>query len=472
MSNRWSLGLACALAFAAMNGCAPAPQASSLEDRAESDAHAGSGAPALPAADAPQQRPSPREAAGGPVEVRVDGARVERIEPRGAVSDVSTLLLDGDNTTSITATEPIVLRVRLTQPRHISAVSVVSGTARVEVSTSLDGGAQTSPLRRELAGSTAWERVSFERPVLADTIELRWIPSAPTATLTEVELWSEGAPSQHVPGATLSSEIVADATRFGRVTPAINNPITLSSLTFARDRRSATASFRFARPSRCVRTFLRYEIEGITSVSPLARTLNGARIDGAREARRFEGVSVAAEEIASTALIDGDNELAFEPTRDAVPSVARIRRLDIVCVEDTARARDDSSLSAAQRAVVHSLTDGVPATSIDVRTRREATRWVFGVPSQIHRVSFFSPVAPVGRMELSTGTDRATSRVSVPLAGLRPGWNHVDIPSAFPASDAVDVRFAGGRESTGSVSELHFVASPVATPRSPRVVIT
>ncbi|MDP3275353.1 MAG: SpvB/TcaC N-terminal domain-containing protein, partial [Deltaproteobacteria bacterium] len=60
----------------------------------------------------------------------------------------------------------------------------------------------------------------------------------------------------------------------------------------------------------------------------------------------------------------------------------------------------------------------------------------------------------------------------VPLAGRRPGWNTVEVPPGLPPSDAVDVRFTGALEAANGISELHFVASPLPAPRTPRVVIT
>lgn len=84
MSNRWSLGLTCALAFVAGHGCARDPVGEALADRAMSDAVEAS-------VDEPprESRPAPRPAqpaTGGPVEVRVDGLRVERIGARGLVA--------------------------------------------------------------------------------------------------------------------------------------------------------------------------------------------------------------------------------------------------------------------------------------------------------------------------------------------------------------------------------------------------
>jgi hypothetical protein len=471
MSIRWVSGLACALAFAEIVGCAAGPFEDGRGDRVAVDAVDGaSDAVSARVEREPARGAALRTATGGPVLVRVDGARVERVHATSG-GDVTAALLDGDGATSLESAEPMLLRVRLDRPRHIVGVAVVSGPAHVEVSTSLDGASASRQFEDDVVDASAWQRLSFSAASLADTIELRWTTASTSSSLREIELWAEGAPSEHVPGTSLASEIVAEPSRFGRVSSVTAEPVSLSPLTYARDRRAATVRFAVVRPTRCVRTFFRYELEGIAGIEAVPRTLNGARVLATSVARRSDERSIVAEEIPSAALRAGDNELTFEPIRDA-SIAARIRRIDVVCVEDVARATDDVALSAAQRATLNALTDGVAATSLDVRSRNEGARWVFGVPSQIHSVSFFSPTALAGRLELATGVGRAVSRVSIPLAGLRQGWNHVDVPSSLAPSDAVDVRFAGGREASGSVSELHVVASPLAVARSPRVVIT
>lgn len=128
MSMRWSLGPACALALAAWSGCAPSVADEARADRVVADASEAS------VVEAPREaaRPSPRAnrtATGGPVEVRADGLRVERVDARGGVTDVTGVLLDGDSATSLLPQgERLVLRVRLDRPRHVGAVALAGGS--------------------------------------------------------------------------------------------------------------------------------------------------------------------------------------------------------------------------------------------------------------------------------------------------------------------------------------------------------
>ncbi|MDP3273876.1 MAG: hypothetical protein Q8Q09_01685, partial [Deltaproteobacteria bacterium] len=470
MVNRGLLAAARMALAVWMVGCSSNTDVTVARDAAVTESTPPSPPPldVTPVARGAQRR---QPSTGGPVPVRVWIMRAERTDT-GQSSDVSSALLDGDSATTLRSDAPVTLRLRLDRPRHIVAVNLVSTGARVEIATSIDGEPAQGHASSTLVGQAMWQQTNLDRPTLADVVEVRWSPTEANGSITEIELWAEGEPGAHVAGDSLASELVANASALGRVSSALSAPLTVSPMDYARDPLSALTRFRMVRPERCVRTFLRYELEGTSSFQGMARTLNGVRTEGSAESARSASATVLVEEISPAALREGENSLAFEPLRDAVPQPVRIRTLDVVCVEDPARRLDDAQMTAAQRSAAHALSDRLTSTTAGGEHGRTASHWAFGVSSQIQAVSFFANSTPVGTLELAIRGTHATSRVMVPLAGRRPGWNTVEVPPGLPPSDAVDVRFTGALEAANTISELHFVASPLPAPRTPRVVIT
>jgi RHS repeat-associated protein len=420
--------------------------------------------PSRPAA-APIDIPSPPPAA--PAEALLPelwSPRAVALTGAGVDASAGRFLFDGNQRTAVSLAAHARKTVRVELEGSRSLVSLgLAGTGHIAVSAFREDAsgsrlpilASASALERGLALSPGrWVSLNAPAPAPTSTLVLELAAGDEGAQVSEIVLWALGPAGEATNTAPIADRLVtetpANAARFdatpreaevARVTP--QGP------------RAAAFAFKVERePTLFARTFVVYELERLAHWTAPSRSINGHALRGGFRAKAKGLGGVQVEEISPHWLRRGDNTLTFEPAIGEDGLGYRVRNVRLVGVRTGADA-------PAASAGANLLQDGNRSSGLGGTGQRTATIPMQADAQPAH-FAFFLENPGEGSITLVSRNPKARERgeVSIDLRGRPAGWQSVPVGGALPASAAVKVTVAGGREVRPRLTEARIASYP------------
>ena len=366
---------------------------------------------------------------------------------------------------------PVRFRAELLGATYLDAVAVF-GKAAGALSVESEGPSGTTALLQKAAlagGGDRWNRRDFSKAPLATAVVVTFEPSAPNALLPELELWGRpaSAPSS-ADGVTLPDALYAGVPAGARELRAPESEQTISPATISRPGVGGTFTVDVdGDPAGIDRAFLVYELSGLPHFTAAARSINGERALGRFGASRAKG-GLQLEEIPVASLRAGQNRIQFLPADERSPESYRVSQLRVIAIPRAGtRLTDASARDAAP------LRDGSEATGWRAPASKPADsrRWEFSSATQPWALDFRLPGKGYGTLTVASGNARDNGRIAVALDGLAAGWHRVPLDK-LPATEALTLTLAAGKEEAAAISELAIEGSPLPADEAPRIAVT
>jgi RHS repeat-associated protein len=387
-----------------------------------------------------------------------------------AGGDDAWQLFDGDGATSLEAQGggPRQIWLGFDRPRLVRELWVDAASEGV-VGVELEDesgkrwpipGLEQVSLRR---GEATWHKLSVDAPVPIRALALTWLPAGPDARLGELRV---RGPGDAAPAARpITEQLYAGAS--SGLSVHEGEP---RATTIARAHLGASPGHRVVvplaqDPRAFERAYLVYELSGLASWVEVPRRLNGiAAPEPAAPRARAVGAGgwhQQVEEVATGWLRRGDNVLEFSPVAAAVAAEYGVRNVRLVGVPrgtDAVVRLDPRASEGASNSASGSAGEGSEGSQTSAGGLR------FDAPTRVSALAFHLPSRSRGVLRLFAEAvgrpDDAGERplLSVPLAGLSPGWQRVALneSAALRALRAeVDVRGEGVTAPTALRLESH-----------------
>ncbi|WP_394844492.1 Rhs family carbohydrate-binding protein [Pendulispora brunnea] len=364
-------------------------------------------------------------------------------------------LFDGRSDTAIEAAAgaPVRVEVQLQEPTKLAALSLL-GPADGAISVFAQGeGFELRPLAglsnvpvRAAAGT--WTRIATTESTPVKRLVIEWAGKTSRGP-GEIGLWGFASPRRGVADAELADQILSGVALGAMAVRATPNEGRVARVTLGTSAANQPAVFHAmldADPRSLTRAFLVYELAGLGHWTEAVRQINGASIQGGNRVAATNASSVMGdgglqvEEIAPSALHQGDNEIRFLPLPGLNALDYGVRHLRIVGVP------------------LGRVVENPPGAS-EGKERRIALE----SPSHVHDLVF----------ELGKQTDRhllvraagigaKSAPVRIDLKGLEAGWHRVDA-GRLPVTNSLSVMLEGTKaRGVLPVEDDHRVVSAVA----------
>ena len=174
------------------------------------------------------------------------------------------------------------------------------------------------------------------------------------------------------------------------------------------------------------------------------------------------------EEISPASLVRGANRIQFLPADEKNPESYRVSGVRVVTIP-----RAETRMTDASARNAGALRDGREATGWQAEASKPAgvRRWEFAAPTQPWGLDFRLPSRGVGTLTVASASRNDKGQVEVKLDGLGAGWHRVPLDK-MPATEALTLTLAAGKEEVAAVSELAIEGSPLPADAAPRLSVT
>ena len=369
------------------------------------------------------------------------------------------------------AARPARIRLDFERPSFIEAVAIwgkVDGALSVETA-GPDGPAQLLARASLASGGAGWNRREFSKAPLASTVTVTFETAAAGASLRELEIWGrpKSAPIEDT-AALLPDALYTGVPAGARELRGAPAEQTIALATVSGGIGGTFSVTNDIDPREVRRAFLVYELSGLPHFSAALRSLNGQRPLGRFGVSRGAKGGTQVEEIDPAALKLGANRVQFLPVDDHDPGSYRVRNLRLVAIP-----RGGAKLTDGGARAWGAVHDGLETTGWKAASAKPAVdrSWTFARVSQPWALDLRLPARGAGTLTIRAAEGGNRGQVTVKLDDLGAGWHRVPL-AGMPATEALTMTLAPGREQAAEISELAIEGSPVPADEAPRLTVT